>query len=381
MSSVPQPGSVSSSAVADNPAVVGNSSTSGTVTNTTGSSTNPTNFYAVTAFPPQTPDFATGATTVNTIPNYVANLHHVQYQAPAASQPPPAPDAQQQHQQQDVGPTQVAGQHGSGTVASTSAPALATPIPSPAHGLPPIPYMMIPTAVPAAAPGGSATPSVTMQQQMFAASAAAAAAAAVAAQTGPSTIPPGTAAAAPPQGTVVQAQPPPAQQRPTFVNAKQYRRILKRREARARLEEYYRQKRLAAAQAEAEGRRDGKALKPAHRADAANSSAAGMGVPGIAGRKPYLHESRHRHAMKRPRGPGGRFLTKAELVEYYKKHPEQDPSRHDEDATGSDDDSGKTEEQPDLEQQQKQQPHQICASIVQNEDESPPSTEGQAALA
>lgn len=73
-----------------------------------------------------------------------------------------------------------------------------------------------------------------------------------------------------------------AQTRPTFVNAKQYRRILKRREARARLVEYYRQKRAAQAAAEANG----------------------------TARKPYLHESRHRHAMKRPRGPGGRFLTK-----------------------------------------------------------------------
>jgi len=68
--------------------------------------------------------------------------------------------------------------------------------------------------------------------------------------------------------------------RPTFVNAKQYRRILKRREARARLEEYYRQKR--AIKADMEGKDP----------------------------KPYMHESRHRHAMKRPRGPGGRFLTK-----------------------------------------------------------------------
>lgn len=67
--------------------------------------------------------------------------------------------------------------------------------------------------------------------------------------------------------------------RPTFVNAKQYQRILKRREARARLEEYYRQKRVTAE-----------------------------------ARKPYNYESRHRHAKKRPRGKGGRFLTKVRRV-------------------------------------------------------------------
>lgn len=70
--------------------------------------------------------------------------------------------------------------------------------------------------------------------------------------------------------------------RPTFVNAKQYRRILKRREARAKLEEYYQRR-----QAQMKARAD---------------------------KKPYMHESRHRHAMKRPRGPGGRFLTKVLLI-------------------------------------------------------------------
>lgn len=36
-------------------------------------------------------------------------------------------------------------------------------------------------------------------------------------------------------------------------------------------------------------------------------------------RNSYLHESRHRHAMKRLRAPSGRFLTKEETEEFLRK--------------------------------------------------------------
>jgi len=79
------------------------------------------------------------------------------------------------------------------------------------------------------------------------------------------------------------------EEEPLYVNAKQYNRILKRRKARGRLE------------------------------------AAGL-MPKE--RKKYLHESRHKHAMARQRGDGGRFHTANNNAERKKSSNERDiPSR------------------------------------------------------
>jgi hypothetical protein len=45
-----------------------------------------------------------------------------------------------------------------------------------------------------------------------------------------------------------------------------------------------------------------------------------------ASRRAFKYISRHRHAKKRPRGPDGRYLKKEQLADYYKLHPDEDPS-------------------------------------------------------
>ena len=88
-----------------------------------------------------------------------------------------------------------------------------------------------------------------------------------------------------------------ADEGPLYVNAKQFHRILERRLARQRLEESLRL-----------------------------NSKSGM---------PYLHRSRHSHAMRRPRGPEGRFLTADEVAEMEMGEPDQsfrnekEPLHHD----------------------------------------------------
>lgn len=107
----------------------------------------------------------------------------------------------------------------------------------------------------------------------------------------------------PPASVSGQQHSQPPESAALYVNAKQFHRILKRRVARQRLEE---------------------ALRLTSK-----------------GRKPYLHESRHNHAMRRPRGPGGRFLSADEMKEIEKtRGGSMEGDRPQETLTGTSSDGG-----------------------------------------
>lgn len=114
-------------------------------------------------------------------------------------------------------------------------------------------------------------------------------------QSSSSSPPPQAIAAA--SSTVANPQPtnspsPESEEEPLYVNAKQYKRILKRRAARAKLEA------------------QGKIPKE---------------------RPKYLYESRHRHAMNRIRGEGGRFGDNANIKKSDRHHlhqPQQQQLTH-----------------------------------------------------
>ncbi|KAK0241947.1 CCAAT-binding transcription factor (CBF-B/NF-YA) subunit B-domain-containing protein [Armillaria nabsnona] len=124
---------------------------------------------------------------------------------------------------------------------------------------------------------------------------------------------------------------------PLYVNAKQYFRILKRRVARARLDEVHRLSRQ---------------------------------------RKPYLHESRHKHAMRRPRGPGGRFLTAEEIAAQKAVNgddggAEAGPSSAvvDEDDDGDDGSPMQQDHSPQLPPKQPPQQHQMVPPLARQQQQ------------
>ncbi|KAI3627357.1 HAP2 [Malassezia furfur] len=122
-------------------------------------------------------------------------------------------------------------------------------------------------------------------------------------------MPPGHAGALDPSKGMapLRSHAPNSDEEPLYVNAKQYQRILKRRMARARMEEKRRQTWLMQLKQREEQKNGGAP------AEISEEWVSGLLALDEESKKPYLHESRHKHAMRRPRGPGGRFLTTEEI--------------------------------------------------------------------
>ncbi|EHA8589414.1 nuclear transcription factor Y subunit A-3 [Cocos nucifera] len=97
----------------------------------------------------------------------------------------------------------------------------------------------------------------------------------------------------------------PAAEEPIYVNAKQYRAILRRRQLRAKLEA---QNKLV------------KARKISYGGSKCLNFFQLLSFVSVAC-QPYLHESRHLHAMKRARGSGGRFLNTKQLQQQQQLQP------------------------------------------------------------
>lgn len=122
---------------------------------------------------------------------------------------------------------------------------------------------------------------------------------------------PSLATAQPPMGVPkdlapLRSQAPNSDDEPLYVNAKQYQRILKRRVARSRMEEKRRHMFMMAIKQREEEKNGGPT-------EISEEWVSGLLALDEESKKPYLHESRHKHAMRRPRGPGGRFLTTEEI--------------------------------------------------------------------
>ncbi|KAF8828962.1 CCAAT-binding transcription factor (CBF-B/NF-YA) subunit B-domain-containing protein [Lentinula edodes] len=124
-----------------------------------------------------------------------------------------------------------------------------------------------------------------------------------------------------------------ADEEPLYVNAKQYFRILKRRVARARLEEVHRLSRQ---------------------------------------RKPYLHESRHKHAMRRPRGPGGRFLTAEEIAAQRSGQEGEAGPTLNTNAHDNDEDMAEDDHSPPTEPILQRSTSELQSQHIHSHEESPP---------